>query len=291
MGLRLKFNLCLLIILAIGMAAFGFEGYALLQRNAQDEVKQTASLMMESALAVRTYTNTNIKPHLDPHLDLEFLPQSVPAFAATETMNEVRKKYPEFLYKEAALNPTNPRDRASDWEADVINAFRTGSEQKLITGERGSGDARLFYIARPIKITNGACLGCHSTPKAAPASMIAVYGENNGFGWQLNETIGAQIVTVPMAVPVKKADHAFYTFMLFLTAVFVLIFIALHVMLGHFVIKPLERMAAAADAISRGDLNVSELAESGKDEVSRLATVFNRMMRSLKKALQLLDGQ
>jgi HAMP domain-containing protein len=290
MGLRLKFNLFLLIVLILGMAAFGFEGYALLQRNAQDEIEQTASLMMESALAIRTYTNTNIKPHLDPHLDIEFLPQTVPAYAATEAMNEVRKKYPAFLYKEAALNPTNPRDHASDWEADVINAFRANPEQKLISGERGTGDARLFYIARPIKITNAACLACHSTPKAAPASMISVYGENNGFGWQLNETIGAQIVTVPMSIPVKKAEIAFQTFMMLLSAVFALIFVALHVLLGQFVIKPLERIALAADEISRGNLAIGELPESGKDEVGRLSVVFNRMMRSLKKALQLLEG-
>lgn len=291
MGLRLKFNLCLLVILTLGMGVFGLLGFSMLQRNARDEVMNAAQMMMESAIAIRTYTNTSIKPALESRLETEFLPQSVPAFAAAETMNEVRRKYPDFQYKEAALNPTSPRNRAVDWEADLIHAFRAGGGQPLLTGERGSGSARQFYIARPIKITNGKCLACHNTPREAPPSMLAIYGESNGFGWKLNEIIGAQIVTLPMSVPVKKANTAFYTFAGVLFGVFVLIFLALHIMLGHFVIRPLERIAAAANEISRGNLDVGELSEAGHDEVGRLAVVFNRMMRSLKKALQLLEGR
>ena len=36
----------------------------------------------------------------------------------------VRADHPDYTYKEAALNPTNPADRALDWEADFINNFR-----------------------------------------------------------------------------------------------------------------------------------------------------------------------
>lgn len=291
MGLRLKFNLCLGAILLIGMVAFGFQGHRILQRNALDEVMQTANLMIEAALAMRSYTATNIKPLLEPRLEVEFLPQSVSAFAASQAMAEIKKAYPEYTYKEAAINPTNPRDRAADWEVDLINAFRSAPATPYISGERGAGDARTLYVARPIQIKNPQCLACHSTPRAAPSSMIRIYGEANGFGWNLNEVIGAQIVTIPMSVPVKKADTAFYAFVGFLLGVFILIFAALHVMLSYFVLKPLERMGRAASEISTGNLNVPELDETGKDEVSKLAVVFNRMTRSLKKAMQMLERQ
>ena len=291
MGLRLKFNLCLGAILLLGMLVFGIQGHRILQKNALDEVQQTANLMIESALAMRSYTATNIKPLLDTRLEMEFLPQSVSAFAAAQAMAEVKKAYPEYTYKEAAINPTNPRDRATDWEVDLINAFRTAPTTPFITGERGSGDQRTLYVARPIQIKNPACLSCHSTPRAAPSSMIRIYGEANGFGWNLNEVIGAQIVTIPMSVPLQKADAAFYAFLGFLFAVFLLIFAALHLMLSYFVLRPLERMGRAASEISTGNLNVPELDESGKDEVSKLAVVFNRMTRSLKKAMQMLERQ
>src|SRR3984893_12891536 len=49
-------------------------------------------------------------------VDNEFHPQSVPAFAATEIFGYLREKFPDYFYKEATLKPTNPRDRATDWE-------------------------------------------------------------------------------------------------------------------------------------------------------------------------------
>ena len=47
-----------------------------------------------------------------------------------------------------------------------------------------------------------------SAPGAAPASMVAQYGPANGFGWQLNEVIGAQIVSVPLGVPLERVIDA-----------------------------------------------------------------------------------
>ena len=84
------------------------------------------------------------------------------------------------------------------------------------------------YMARPIQVGNPACLGCHSTPDAAPATMVKLYGSANGFGWKLNEIVGAQIVSVPMTLPLENAQRAFYTFMGSLLVVFALVFVALN---------------------------------------------------------------
>ena len=54
---------------------------------------------------------------------------------------------------------------------------------------------------------------------AAPASLLKLYGSNNGFGWKHDEIVGAQVVSVPMNVPVENANRAFYTFMLSLAAI------------------------------------------------------------------------
>ena len=105
-----------------------------------------------------------------------FLPQSVPAFSATEVLNELRKKYPNYGYKEALLNPTNPRDRAVEWEADVVNRFRDNTELKEQYGVRDTPAGSALFFARPLTITDGACLQCHSTVDAAPKPMVDVYG-------------------------------------------------------------------------------------------------------------------
>src|SRR5260221_13682048 len=109
MGLRLKFNIVLPLVFAAGMAVSAWVSYQLLQRNAKQEVLRNAGLMMEAALSVRGYTVSQVKPLLEAQLAETFLPQSVPAFAAAETFNTQRKKYPDITYNEATLNPTNSR--------------------------------------------------------------------------------------------------------------------------------------------------------------------------------------
>ncbi len=289
MGLRLKFNLVLVVVFLVGFAGTGWISRQLLQDNARDEVIRNARLMMEAALAVRSYTVDQVKPHLDPMLAEVFLPQTVPAFAATETLHSVQKKYPGYSYKEATLNPTNPRDRTTDWEADIVNQFRNDEGTKELISERSGATGRLLYIAKPIQITNAACLACHSVPAAAPASMLKLYGESNGFGWKHNEIIGAQVVTVPMEVPILNADRALKTFLISLAGVFLLVFVVLNLMLSWMIVRPIRQMSLAADKVSTGDFDVPEFAESGKDEVAVLGGAFNRMRRSLDKAMQMID--
>lgn len=54
MGLRLKFNLVLIVVFLVGFAGTGWISRQLLQGNARDEVIRNARLMMEAALAVRS---------------------------------------------------------------------------------------------------------------------------------------------------------------------------------------------------------------------------------------------
>jgi protein-histidine pros-kinase len=288
MGLRLKFNLVLLFVFILGLGVSGYVSYDLLHKTARDEVLRNAGVMMEAALSMRQYTVSQVRDKL-AQKDDEFLPQSVPAFAATEIMNQLRKKYPDYAYKEAALNPTNPRDRAVEWEADIVNAFRNDPARGEISGTRDTPTGMSMFLARPFQIKDPACLGCHMTAEVAPASMVKLYGTGNGFGWKLNEVIGAQVVSVPMSLPIRNANRAFYTFMASLTSVFVVLFIILNLMLSVMIVRPITEMSDAADRMSTGDLEIPEFNESGRDEVSLLAKSFNRMRRSLEKAISLID--
>jgi protein-histidine pros-kinase len=206
-------------------------------------------------------------------------------------MNQLRTTHADYTYKEAALNPTNPNNRATEWETDIINEFRNFPDRKEISGTRMTPSGPSMFLARPFQIKDPTCLACHTTADMAPPAMVKVYGPNNGYGWKLGEMIGAQIVSVPMAVPVAKANQAFYLFMGLLAAVFGVVFIILNAMMSLLIVRPIRTMAAAADKISTGSLDIPELAAPGKDEVSQLARSFNRMRRSLEKALRLIDDK
>ncbi|MGA8259906.1 MAG: DUF3365 domain-containing protein [Arenicellales bacterium] len=262
----------------------------MLQRNARDEVIRNANIMIQAARAIRSYTVTEIRPKLANQLASTFLPQTVPAFAATETLKRLPAKYHDFGYTEATLNPTNPRDRASDWQADLIRAFQQNPEAKSFSGVRQTLRGGSLYIADPIRITDKACLTCHGKPVDAPASLIKLYGRDNGFGWKLNEVVGAQVVSVPTAVATRKADHTFFTFIASLCSVFVVLYVVLNIMLSRMILRPITRMAHAADEVSTGNFGIAEFEAQRKDEIGRLGVAFNRMRRSLKQAMGMIDG-
>jgi protein-histidine pros-kinase len=285
-----KFNLVLSTVLIVAFVITGVLSYQLLQNNARQEVVERAGMMMESALAMRSYTIGEIRPLLALQMKNTFLPQTVPAYAATQAFLKLRETHPDYSYKEATLNPTNPRNRTIEWEADIVERFRNQSADKQLIGVRETPSGMSLYLARPIQIKDPACLVCHSTVDVAPKTMLARYGTANGFGWKLNEIVGAQIVSVPMALPIEQARRTFYTFMGALLAVFVAVMVVLNVMLRIIVIQPVVKMSRTADDVSRGKLDAPEIPEAGKDEISVLAASFNRMRRSLEKAMKMLEG-
>ncbi|MDH4173586.1 MAG: DUF3365 domain-containing protein [Betaproteobacteria bacterium] len=291
MKLVVKFNLVFLLVFAIGFTTAAYVSNQLLQNNARDEIVLNARLVMETALATRAYTSTQVGPLLQTQMKYNFLPQSVPAYSATEVLNGVRKAFPDYAYKEATLNPTNPRNRANDWEADIVHQFRNTPDKPEAIGERDTPNGKSLYIARPIQIKLEPCLYCHSTVDAAPKTLVEKYGPANGFGWKLNEVIGAQIVSVPTQVPIARANAAFRTFMISLTAVFGFIFVALNLMLWLMVIRPVTRLSRFADQVSQGEnLDAPDFPAGSRDEIGVLTQSFNRMKKSLVQAMKMLEG-
>jgi protein-histidine pros-kinase len=274
----------------VGIVCSAALSYYLLQANARDEVLNTARIMMDSAIAVRNYTINEIKPLLNAQEKHKFLPQTVPAYSANRYIAELQKKNPDYSYKEATLNPTNLSNRAADWEADVVTWFKNHNDQQELIGERNNDAAgRVLYMSKPIKITNPSCLSCHSTPAQAPKTLIEAYGDTNGFGWKMDEIIGAQIVSVPMSLPLERAEKTFYSFLISIISVFVVIGILLNILLHFIVIKPMINIAKQADKVSMGELNIAEIQVNGNDEIASVSQSFNRMHRSLINAFTMLD--
>jgi HAMP domain-containing protein len=289
MKLLLKVNIVLVIVFLIGLAVSYSVAQRLLLENARLEIQGNARIMMESAMAVRAYTASQIKPLLDTQMRYQFLPQSVPSYSATEYFNNLRTNFPEYAYKEATLNPTNPRDRAVDWEVDVVNHFREDAAAKEMIGERDNATGRTLYLARPLRIVEPECLVCHSSVDVAPQTMIDRYGNANGFGWQLKDVIGAQIVSVPYEVPLKRAHAALKRFVYLLVALFLFLFVIVNTLLVTLVVRPVRKLAAIADQVSLGTMDAPEFLTQGDDEIAALGRSFNRMRRSLVEALNLLQ--
>ncbi len=289
MGLKAKFNVVMLVAFLAGLSLAALFSYAIVRENARQEVLQDARIILENALAVRDYTTKEIEPLLAEQTAVRFLPHTVPSWAA-QTNFRRNQAFPDYAYKEPALNPTNPADRATDWEADLINTFQRNPDMAELIVERGTPTGPMLNLSRPFRLTDKACLACHSVPQAAPASMIDLYGSANGFGWKLGDAIGAQVVSVPMSVALNKANRLFLLFLAGLSAVFGVVLVVLNLLLHIMIIRPVRRISQMAGEVSLGNIGTPEYEARGRDEIASLAMSFNRMRRSLTNAMTMLEA-
>ena len=287
LNLKQKFTILLLVILTFGLSLSGFALSSLLRENAKQDISSTGLMLMQTMSSVRKYTNTQINPELADKLATEFLPQSVPAYSAREVFDILRKTpdYRDLFYKEATLNPTNLRDKADGFETEIVERFRNKSDLKEVSGFRSIPGGDIFYIARPLPVSEQSCLVCHSVPEAAPPSMINLYGTANGFGWKLNEIVGAQIITVPANNVINKAHQSSLLIILIVSTIFIATILLVNYFLNRQVVMPLKRMTRIAEEVSTGHMDV-EFEQMSNDEIGNLAKAFKRMQLSLEMAMK-----
>jgi protein-histidine pros-kinase len=279
----------MLVAFLTGWALAGVFSYELAYSNARRQVLNEAAILSGQASALSDFTVKEIAPLLVGQFNQRFLPQSVPAWVAQTNFKSLQTKFTDYSYRVVVENPTNPADLPADWQADIIKTLKAQPELKELVRERDTPTGRILSIAQPISITNPACLQCHSVPAAAPATMIDLYGSANGFGWKLNEVLGARIVSVPMSVPFAEANKTFTQLMIGLGVVFAVMMVLLNLLLHFVIIKPVAVISAQAVAVSMGNMDAEEVVVRTKDEIGSLAESFNRMRRSLANAMKMLN--
>ncbi|MBV9387355.1 MAG: DUF3365 domain-containing protein, partial [Chroococcidiopsidaceae cyanobacterium CP_BM_ER_R8_30] len=230
-----KFNLLLILAFIISILLSGIALSSALEQRAQDEVTSQAMLLIQTMNSLRNYTQNRVFPLLEHRLETEsaFIPEAMPTYSLREVSENLRQdeEYKKFLYKDATLNPTNLRDRADSFEIDLINKLRKEPETKELSGFHSLPEGEVFYVAKPLVIRDQSCLQCHSTPKAAPKSLLSTYGSEHGFGWKLNEVVTAQVVYVPSEAVFAAARRAFSRVMGILVGVFLVVILLINSLL------------------------------------------------------------
>ena len=291
MKLLTKFNLVLIVVFGLGMFLIAHFAYNFLMEDASNQVLQQAELLEASASATKDYTVDKVSPILEktPQHSSDFLAQTIPFFAVNSTFKYLRASYSDYVLREAALNPTNLDDRATDWEADLIQYFRNHPNEARSVGERSTPTGTVLYVATPVTVETG-CLQCHSQPSLAGKAMLKHYGPDHGFGWKANDIVGAQIVSVPMSVPIALANRGFRDLLIILGSIFLLTIVLIDLAMYFVVIRPLRRVSKNADVISKGEVDLPLLEIKGKDEIAEVTASFNRMHTSLIKAFEMLNS-
>ncbi|MFM7447297.1 MAG: DUF3365 domain-containing protein [Leptolyngbyaceae cyanobacterium] len=293
--LATKFTLILSIVFVSAIILSGFALSKALEQKVESEVNYRSQVLAEVVNSIRTYTSTHVNPLLTPRIETEarFTPEAIPSFAAREIFEILRKNpdYKDLFYKDAVLNPTNLRDQADDFETQLTERFSDRPELKNLTGFRVVAGDQLFYSARPLSFKNASCLRCHGSPENAPKSHIESYGKEHGFGWQLNQILGTQIVYVPAQQLFESAHQAFLLFIGIFISIFTVVILLINYLLQRNMIQPIKPLAQLAQKISANSLSADEATEfeqkrlvaiaKRKDELGHLGRVFQRMMHEV----------
>ncbi len=288
MGLQLKFNLILAVSFLVGLALAAYPFYESSRSGAMDQLQSQIEVLRSEALSVRGYTQDEIQPLLAEESQAQFLPQTVPAYSAQTVFRNFRKHFPQFYYKEASLNPTNPANLAKGWEVEIINALKSNPQIDRDVRIRDTENGPFYTVSYPLILGKEGCMPCHRTPDKAPPSLVALYGPKNGFGYELNDMIAAQIISVPMSSAQSTIWHSFWLFIGITSVIFLVLLLLLDVLLHRMVVYPLKQMSSTAEQVSMGDSSPPEYEHSVMDEVGSLSRSFNRMRRSLDSAMRML---
>jgi HAMP domain-containing protein len=305
MGLRTKLNLLLLVVGALGAGLFAAVSYDKLTDLAKQEVEEKARIMMAIAKGVRDYTADKVKDCFEDKMNFEekrkkdkltFYPQAVSAYAAQKTFEYANKNLPDkrefkdYNYRELALNPTKREDTAEGMDRKIIEDFRSDPSKQYSTTYDSGVTGQVMKFSAHLQATEP-CLDCHGTPEKAPKALRTQYGSENGFRWQLNEIIGAQIVTVPIQLAHDRAIALLYYFLLVYLGVLAVLGVVLNLGLASIVTGPVLKMSRIAEDVSRDRPDTEEFDVRGSDEIALLAQSFTRMRRSLEAAKRLLSSQ
>ncbi len=290
-----KFTVLLSLVFISAIAISGFILSQATQQKAEADVAYKGQILMGVMNSVRNYTNTEINPLLASRVETapEFIPQSIPSFAVREVFEILRKDpdYQDYFYKDAVLNPTNLRDQADKFETELVEEFRQQPDLKELSGFRNREGENVFYYAQPITITKQSCLRCHSTPENAPKSQLVTYGDQHGFGWELNKVLGTQTIYVPSQQVFAIAHQYLALFMGIFIGIFALVLLLINFLLKRAVIQPIKPMARLAQKISSEQFitdqdEEADLASLGQvakksDELGQLARLFQQMAQAV----------
>ena len=301
-NLGVKFSLLLALVWLIGGGITLVTLANHLRTQAEQTVEERAEIVLMAMQSARDYTQHNIQPLVAAYLNdptatqNTFSQEVIPNFAARSIFANFKAQDPSFQdysYKEAAVNPTNPIDQADPFEAQLFPQLQplTSAPPAMLSGYRTMENTQLFYLARPLTMADASCLECHGNPRHAPQALVDMYGDRNGFGWNLNEIVATQIVYVPADMIFARGRQNLVTVAKTFLSIFGALFITINLLLWRTVIRPLKVLTSTAKQISACPIQSGQTVPTEdaalstltlrRDEPGQLARAFQYMIHVL----------
>lgn len=287
------------LLIICGGVAIALMVRAEVRHTAVDNAASRAEILAAEALAVHTYFSEELKPDVFAMSDefrepAYFEPSWMSSTYAVRELNvRFRALVPgEYYYKEAAINARSPLNEATGYEAEFLRALNTDPD--LVEDERVrtvAGEPQYVLLRKAETITE-TCLRCHSTPDAAPAGLVAIYGGERSFGRQVGEVASAISVRIPLEAEFARADQLAAKVTLYIIATLVVVLLVMYGFVRQQALVPLARLRSFASGIGEGSVPLgARVQESGPEEFVELAGALNRMSGQLEDQVEEISNQ
>jgi len=288
MGIRMRSILVMGILGFLAIGVLGFTSYRLSMKSALEEAKTKSDIVMNYAMATREYTRVAQSPLVRQLVEPDrFYPEVMSGFATSRGIyEEFEKTFPGYVFKGATLDPLHPSNKADAQEVQIIQKFIDNPDLKAAEGRLNRNGEQVFYTATPFTVMNEKCLNCHGDPADAPKDQIEIYGDTNGYWWEMDEVVAAFIVYVPVADAITSARTMSLTLVLYGAGGIVVMLVIIGWFLNRDVVNPIVRLAERAEDFSLGENLDEPIDKNATGEVGVLAQSIERLRISLNKLMQ-----
>jgi signal transduction histidine kinase len=269
-----------------------------MRQQALVEAESKARILLDRNLATHTYFSHDLKPAVfaltEGYREEEYFD---PAWmSSTYAVRQIDGYFKElspsdYFFKDAAISARSPENEADDFERSFVEALRANPDLGAVSGVRSIGGETYFYSMRRGEMMEESCLRCHSTPDAAPADMVDIYGAELSF----DRDVGEVISVVSIRIPLEEAYAAADRFSLYLSGMLLMMLAGLFAaqwLLGDRIIyKPLAalRSKAVQIAIRHEHLGEEIAAPDYGREMQELTAAFNAMSLGLRRSVDQLE--
>ena len=283
-SLKRQFNIALILLyissLLISIPLIYYFSSKTIYSNANKEL----SLLVDMIYSMRKTISKDVRP--------ELLRQDIlsPAAALSSTVftrhtaTHFNKLQPKYYIKVASDNPLNPDNKTLPLEQEILDHFRTHKKEKKLVRE-GFINGKKFLLSSTPSISKANCNTCHSSPENAPEQIVKMYGSNSGYGYQIGDIVGASFVGVPLEDINLIAIKRGLTLIGLLTLLFTASLIIINQLVKKKILNPLNEIAKATQALSRGALDNSVEMKTN-DEISELAHSIELLRKSLNAMIK-----
>ncbi len=286
MSIRVRFLFLIGVLSLCATCILAFISYRYSINNAFAEAKDKGSIIFDYIDASRLFFREQQRPLIMELVEEErFYPELMSGFVLTRGVWEkFHKNNPDYLFKQATVDPLYPPNKADSDELAIIASFRDNPGLKTDEGILEKSGEKYFYFARPIKVKSK-CLRCHGDPSTAPKDQIEIYGTSNGYNWSKGDTVASFVVYVPVNKAIEKAKKSSITLIIYGVGGVAILMLILWFFFDRVVIRPLTHLEQAATDISLGKNLKSSIKTDKDDEIGSLTKAVDRLRISVDKIL------